>query len=512
MTGNIVTRHGRRFAALLGLFAAGSVLAAPRFANVFGDHVVLQRDREIVIWGEGAGPEQSLSVHFAEEAVSATVGADGRWEVRLPALPASREGRTLELIAGDERISSLRDVVVGDVWLAAGQSNMQFPVRGMVKGLPEAGRWVAGADVPDVRFRRVNDKVKADARAEANDLGEAGSWLPMSKNSVAGFSALAAVFAREVHEQLEVPVGIIDVSWGGKPIEAFIPREAFATPLLRKIVELADADQLDELRQLHGGLIVRNPEGRPGSIFNARMAPLGRYGLRGFLWYQAESNAGRGEDPREYRHKMRAMIEGWRSRWRRGDLPCYYVQLPGFPPATGWVRVREEQRRALEIANTGMVVTIDVPGEGIHPPDKLTVGKRLARLALAETYGLGTADVSGPVYDGHRIEGREVRVQFSNCGTGLMVGNLASSGSVTESKSVGPGWFELAGADGVWRAAVARIEGAELVVTAKEIASPVAVRYACHPDPLGSNLYNRAGFPASPFCSALEWLPWLDQP
>ena len=333
----------------------------------------------------------------------------------------------------------------------------------------------------------------------------------MTPDSVLAFSAVAAVFARELQEQLQVPVGIIDVSWGGKPIEPFIPREAFSTPLLGRIRELADADKLEELKQLRGGVIIRNPEGYPGAIFNARMAPVVPYGLCGFLWYQAESNAGRGEDPREYRYKMQALVEGWRARWKNEKLPVYFVQLPSYPPASGWIRMREEQRLALTIPDTAMAVTIDIRGEGIHPPDKLSVGRRLSRLALVQSYGRAELESSGPLYQSHRVVRSNIRVRFTHVKSGLMVGEKPGVLPARETSGAPLRWFEVAGGNKIWHAAEARIDGEEVVVSARQVANPVAVRYACQTQPQGGNLYNRAGLPASPFCSHLEMLPWANQ-
>jgi len=496
---------------LVTVWFSVSAVAAPRFARIFADHMVMQRGMSARVWGAGADAADSLFVRFGDIRVRAKVDGEGNWAVLLPELSASERGRELRLFDGEAQVAAVKDVVVGDVWLAAGQSNMQFPVRGMVKGLPASRDWVASADLSAIRFRRVNDRVLTNRVAEATDLATAEAWKVMTPKSVLNFSAVGAVFAREVHERVRVPVGIIDVSWGGKPIEPFIPRERFSSPLMKRIRELADADRLEELARVHGGVIIRNPEGHPGAIFNARMAPITGFSVRGFLWYQAESNAGRGEDPREYRHKMRAMIDGWRDRWQAPDLPVYYVQLPSFPPTTGWVRMREEQRLATVIPNTYMAVTIDVRGEGIHPPDKLSVGRRLARLALADSYGMREIVAVGPVYRGHAVQGEEVRVQFDHVEGGLMVGDKPDVAPARETPNAELRWFELAGADRVWHPAVVQIDGAEFVVTADAVKKPVAVRYACHTQPQGGNLYNRAGMPASPFCSHPDWLPWLDQ-
>ena len=488
--------------------------AEPRFARIFSDYAVLQRDQLVPVWGFGANPAQKLEVRFGDWQATAKVSRRGEWYVQLPRQPANPTGRKLQLIVDGQTVAEITDVVVGEVWLAAGQSNMGFTVRQIAKKLPEAKTFIESSRHPLVRMRRINDPVLEDREAKASDLQPGGFWSPMTPLSVVNFSAVAAVYAREVFAELDVPIGIIDVSWGGKPIEPFIPREWYRGRVLEKILRLADADALEELAKLSGGVIIRNPQGHPGAIFNARMFPVSTYGLRGFIWYQAESNCGKGEDPREYRYKQARMIEAWRRIWVQGSssdprLPFYYVQLPSFPDATGWIRMREEQRLALSVADTAMAVTIDVRGEGIHPPDKLSVGRRLAALALSKTYGKLSDDVQGPMYAGHRLVNGVVRVQFKNAASGLMVGE--KTGVKRAMKSAGElQWFELADATGSWYPAKARIDGREVVVSAAGLTKPVAVRYACHVQPQGGNLYNRAGYPASPFCSDLKLLPWDD--
>ncbi|MDF1858874.1 MAG: sialate O-acetylesterase [Verrucomicrobiales bacterium] len=494
---------------VVGVFPAG---ASPRFARIFSDHIVLQRGGEIPVWGWDAEPGMRLKVRLGEIEEEATIHEDRRWSVSFPPRKASDEAVALILLKDDEEIAKVNDVLVGEVWLAAGQSNMQFPVKGMLKGLPEEQTWIDSSDCPRIRFRRIGDPVLDDRRTEARELVSGGEWISMDPQSVLGFSAVAAGFARKLHESLAVPVGMIDVSWGGKPIEPFIPREAFDTDFLKRIRELADREQLDELARTRGGVIIRNPEGHPGAIFNSRMAPIIPFGLRGFLWYQAESNSGKKEDPRDYRKKMESLIGGWRSRWANHEMPFYYVQLPSYEPATGWIRVREEQRRVLSIPNTGMAVTIDIPGEEIHPPEKLPVAGRLARVALAQSYHKTGVTASGPNYQLHTVDGAEVQVQFEPAGTELMVGNRTGDGRVEEIPATDLRWFELAGEDGVWHPAKARVDGEKVVVVSEFVAVPVEVRYACRTSPQGGNLYSRDGLPASPFCSRLDWLPWEDVP
>ncbi|MGB0578664.1 MAG: sialate O-acetylesterase [Limisphaerales bacterium] len=491
------------------LFFAFTTTAQPRFAAIFADHVVLQRNREIDIWGFGAAPGQKLEVALGSSLVVAKVSRTGNWTARFPARSKNLQGVNLTLFVDGDAQAKLIDVVIGDVWLAAGQSNMQYPVSRMVKHLPQGQAWAITTSLPLIRMRRIHDPIRPDPSSNSDDI-HPGNWVPMSRQSVTKFSAVAAAFARSLSARINAPIGIIDVSWGGKPIEPFIPREAFRTPLLKRILRLSDEDALEKLQQMPGGVIIRNAEGHPGAIYNARMAPLTNFGLKGFLWYQAESNCGRGEDPRFYRFKQQAMIEGWRAAWRDSDLPCYYVQLPSFAGATGWVRMREEQRLAQSVPHTAMAVTIDVRGQGIHPPDKLSVGRRLAHLAMAETYHWIKKEVRGPTYASHRIKGNSVHVRFQNAESGLMVGFKPSVPPAEEFPGNPLLWFEVADADGRWHTAEARIEAGEVIVVANGVKQPVAVRYACAPKPQGGNLYNRDGYPASPFCTDLKLLPWDD--
>ena len=494
----------------ISLGVSFSSVGQPRFAKIFSDHAVLQQGEPIPIWGFGSGSGVSLQVRFGETVVKAHSDRVGNWNALLPAHSAKAEGRTLALLKDGAAVKELRDVVVGEVWLAAGQSNMQWPMRQVAKKLPEAKEWVASSRLPDIRLRRINDPVLKNREKWARDLASHGEWMSMSPDSVMGFSAVAGVFARELHEARNVPVGIIDVSWGGKPIEPFISPSMFLRPPLKPIRVLAEAGRLDELAKMEGGVIIRNPEGHPGAIFKARISPLVRYRLKGFIWYQAESNCGRGEDPRGYRFKQKALIQGWRALWGNPKMPMYYVQLPSFPGATGWIRMREEQRLALSVPHTGMAVAVDVRGEGIHPPDKLSVGRRLARLALAKTYGVGGDEVGGPRYQRHEITGDQVKVHFSNVGDGLMIGDKTGVERARPTEDRRLNWFELADAQGTWHSAQARIDGNTVIVSSETVSRPVAVRYACQVQPQGGNLYNRAGYPASPFCSDLKLLPWED--
>ena len=276
-------------------------------------------------------------------------------------------------------------------------------------------------------------------------------------------------------------------------------------PTLERLAALAAAGDVDGIKALPGGTFVRSQAWLAGAIYNGRIAPVVPYAIRGAIWYQGESNSGRGEDPRDYAHKMRALIKGWRTAWGHKELPLYFVQLPQWN-SYAWTYLREEQRRALDVDETGMVVTIDLDNAGdIHPPNKIDVGERLARWPLAKLYSREVA-FSGPLYREMAIRDGTVVVTFDHVVDGLMVGRVGGVASVAEAKVNGLNGFELTGKNGIWRDAEATIDGRVVVVSSSQVARPVAVRYACHPQAPRDgpwNLYNKAGLPASPFCS--DW-------
>ncbi|MFC1760737.1 sialate O-acetylesterase [Planctomycetota bacterium] len=506
------TRHIQM--GLKGIISRGVVIALIGLASVahaglsvaplFSDHMVLQQGVTLEIWGTGE-VGKTVEVQFAGQSVEARVTASGTWRIPLQPMEAHAKGQDLSI--GDAQTQLvLHDVVVGEVWLAAGQSNMQMQVRAMAKKLPETTALVEDAKSPGIRFLRIEEPVAGGRRARSQG---SQAWQICSSETVPSFSAVAWVFARRLHKDLDVPVGVIDVSWGGKPIEPFIPGEAFTDhPLLGQIKTLADQKKLDALATLTGGTVIRNPEGYPGAIYDARIRPIAGCGLRGFIWYQAESNCGQGEDPRGYRRKMEVLVDSWRKAWGHSDLPFYFVQLPNYPgAASGWIRMREEQRRSLAIPHTGMAVTIDTGSDDVHPANKIDVGERLALLALHRNYGTDVVD-SGPLYQSHTIAGRDVTVRFKHADRGLMVARKVGLSRPKETPKKMLAYFELAGEDSIWFPAEAHISGNTVHVSSEHVSAPQAVRYACLNDPKEDLLYNRNGLPASPFCSTLEGLAW----
>ncbi|HWA86807.1 MAG TPA: sialate O-acetylesterase [Opitutus sp.] len=488
-----------------------------RLAPLFTDHAVLQCNKPVPVWGR-ATPGEKIAAAFAGQTVSAIADASGDWVIYFAPLAASADPSDLVVTADKEKIV-VHDVLVGEVWLASGQSNMEMSVG----GLAEDERKLAAANSPLIRHVKIGQTV---ARAPADSVGT-GGWQPATPASVGDFSAVAYFFSRELQRKLGVPVGIINSTWGGTEIESWMSERArAATPLAATLdarwrqamsewpperVARYPADAAAwqkaeaEARKAHKKNPLPWPQPpatpdsprAPGGLFNGMIAPLQPFAIRGIIWYQGESNAGRAN---EYAGLFEAMIGSWRETWGRSVLPAneppplpfYFVQLPAFaagdPRGLTWARLREAQAKALELPATGMAVAIDNPElENLHPTHKQEIGRRLALIARAQVYG-AQVDFAGPTFASATREGAAMRVRFTH----------ASNGLIAHDRPVQS--LELAGADRVFHPAAARIDGATLLVSSREVKEPVAVRYAFSNAP-AANLYNGAGLPAAPFRS-----------
>lgn len=489
---------------LLTLTTPVSAEAALKLSGIFSNHMVLQRDQPVPVWGwaEAGSP---VTVRFAGQTVSSAANEQGRWQIKLAPLKADCTGRKLTVTSGSESLS-VDDVVVGDVWHASGQSNMAMQVRSVAQKIPAARQHIADAQLPAIRFRRISE---IESARPQTDLPVRGGWIPCTPQTVPGFSAAAFYFARQLHQELQIPICIIDSSRGGTPIEPFIPRAAFDShPTLQQELKLGDQEDLRGIWKLPGGVYARDANWLPGRLFHSRLAPITGFPVRGLIWYQGESNSGKREDPRDYQHKMRALITGWREALGDESLPVYIVQLPGSGAGPGWPYLREQQRLSSNLPRTGMVVTIDLLDNDIHPPNKIDVGQRLARWALAKEYGKAIP-YSGPLFERAEIDNDQVTVHFSHTEGGLMIAEKPGiePPQVTPTKPLEH--FELADASGRWYPAEAKIRGETVVVRSSQVPAPAAVRYACAIDPQHCRLYNRAGLPASPFCSRQEFFQYV---
>jgi sialate O-acetylesterase len=463
---------------LLALAGAAGLQADVALAPLFTDHAVLQQGKVVPVWGR-ADPGEHVSVTFAGQKVGATADADGRWIVLLTALGPSATGAEL-VAAGPHNRVARRDILVGEVWLCSGQSNMEFTVDDPKRPafqLQNARQEVAAADFPLIRQFAVGRQV---ANFPAEDAG--GAWTPCGPATVGAFTAVGYFFARDLQQRLGVPVGLIDSTWGGTPIEAWLsPWGLAGNPAFAVARE----------RWTRGSPVyLSRPSWEPAGLFNAMINPLAPYALRGVIWYQGESNANRAA---EYHPLFAALITAWRAHFGQGDLPFYWVQLANYqdphdPSGVTWAYLREGQAQALDLPATGMAVTIDIGDpKNIHPHNKQEVGRRLALLAKARTYGI-TGDFSGPAFLAAERAGAAMRVSFR-----YAEGGLTAADKPLQS-------FEVAGADHKFHPATAVIAGETVLVQSPAVPSPVAVRYAWSNNP-EANLYNGAGLPAAPFRS-----------
>jgi sialate O-acetylesterase len=506
----------------VGALAPSPVRADAELASVFGNHMVLQRDRRVAVWG-WAEPAEKVTVRFAGQSAETEAGRFARWQLHLEPMEASNEGRTLTIQA--KNTLTLKDVLVGDNWLCSGQSNMEWATGNVM----QAKREVTAADYERIRLFNVRGHLTSPLRRERVP----GRWAVCSPQTVRGFSAVGYFFGRRLHEETGVAIGLIGSNWGGTRIEPWTPPEGFRrVPQLKRIARKIDrADPraeagrgrweayLDEIEgwvprareALEAGVVLPEQPDAPGfgdrrqptAIYNAMIHPLVPFDLQGAIWYQGEANGGEGMS---YFFKMRALIEGWREVFGNDELEFYYVQLANWRQPTedpagggGWSRIREAQRAALRIPRTGMAVTIDIGNaDDIHPRNKQDVGARLARWALRDVYGQEIV-VSGPLYKSHEVEGDRIRVHFGHVGSGLMVARKEGLEPPTPLPDAAPQHFAIAGTQGNWHWAEAQIDGETVVVWSEEVEEPTAVRYAYAMNPAEANLYNREGLPAAPF-------------
>jgi sialate O-acetylesterase len=457
-----------------------------RLPAVIGDGMVLQRESEVWIWG---WTEPGEIVHVRANWPNGPVGGarseeDGVWRFPLSTPPAGGP-YTITLTDFEGRSVELNDVLVGEVWLCSGQSNMEMPVGdvgGGYRGVKNSAQELAAANHPRIRLFNV---VNATSMVPLRDCK--GSWRSCSPESVREFSGTAYFFGRALHEALDVPIGLIEADWGGTPADAWTSEQG-----LRAIPDYAES--VAELAQARAEAASSRPASRPapkpgtpGVLFNGMIAPLVPYSIRGAIWYQGESNRARAA---RYRLLFPAMIADWRRAFGRGDFPFYFVQIAPFdykdPPERS-TALREAQLATLAVPNTGMVVTTDIGNPtDIHPANKQEVGRRLSLWALAKTYGRTNVVCSGPLYRSMKVEGGAIRVSFDYAGGGLTSGGKPLT------------HFEIAGDDRKFVPAEASIDGATVLVSSPAVAHPVAVRFASGnaPEP---NLANQEGLPASPF-------------
>ncbi len=472
---------------------------------IFSDHMVVQAGQYLNVWG-WAQPGDEITVTLADQTATALTVSDGSWRARLGKLTTTDKPQ--QLIVKGRTTLTVNDVLIGEVWLASGQSNMAFLFS---RGEYPAAE-TAAASLPQIRMFTVKSHATRIPQKDCQ-----GEWIVASPETVQHFSAVAWFFGKDLHQKLKTPVGLINSSWGGTDIAAWTSEDVqLEVPALQKQIESwnAKAAGFDEAKakaahekrvaawkeaaakaKAEGRPISRAPryephpdvyQNRPANLYNGMIAPLIPYTLRGAIWYQGEHNCSTAEKAALYATQLPLLVENWRGKWR-SNFPFAWVQLPNFEHIGYRPLVREAMLKSLSVPNTGMAVTIDV-GEANdnHPKDKKTVGERLSLWAQARVYRQKVPAYSGPLPAGHEIKDGEVVLKFDHAQSGLQAKDGELKG------------FTIAGADKQWKPAQARIAGREVIVSHPGIPQPAAVRYSWASNPDG-NLFNTAGLPASPF-------------
>jgi sialate O-acetylesterase len=468
---------------------------------IFGSHMVLQRDQKDRVWG-WSEPGEEVTVTINDQTKSARASADGSWQVTLDPMPAG--GPFTISIKGKNTIA-LEDVLVGEVWICSGQSNMQWPVG----ATNDADLEIASARYPRIRLISVPQVSTQEPQKDFR-----GQWRLCGPDTVGNFSAVGYLFGRELHQILDVPIGLINDSWGGSACEAWIRRDLLAADekyaTLMKRWEQIEKNSASAQAEWESAVKKAKAEGkqppppwtspreqlrgnaRPGNIYNGVLKPTIGYGIKGVIWYQGESNAGRAY---QYRDLFPLMIKSWRDEWGQGDFPFYWVQLADFLPEVSepkdseWAELREAQTMTMSrLPNTGQAVIIDLgEGKDIHPRNKQDVAMRLARWALAHDYGK-SFPCQSPTFKAMEKNGNKITLAFDHVGGGLRTFDVAD-----------PRGFAIAGNDHKFVWAKARITApSKIEVWSDQVSNPVAVRYAWANNPV-CNVYSPAGLPLTPF-------------
>ena len=460
------------------------LLSIPAFSKIvlpeiFSDHMVLQQQTEAPIWGK-ATPNKNVKIitSWDKQTYMALSDINGAWMIKIKT-PTAGGPYSISISDGNELV--LKDILIGEVWICSGQSNMEMPLAGEYGKVLNYENEIAAVNIPNIRLlhiqRATSIKPETDVKTESN------GWQVCSEATISKFSSVGYFFGKELHTKLNIPIGLIHTSWGGTIIEAWTSSESLELiPDLRNAIqEVKNENPATPQRQ--------NVPNRTTVLYNAMVNPLVPYAFQGVIWYQGESNANRAY---QYRDLFPLMIYDWRKKWNR-NFPFYFVQLANYmkrenePTESRWAELREAQFIALSMKNTGMAVAIDIgEADDIHPKNKQDVGKRLAYIAQAKTYNLPVL-YSGPLYESYIIEGNKIRIRFKHTENGL---------KTKDGKALTG--FVIAGPDHKFLWATAAIEGNDVVVSSPNIEFPIAVRYGWTNNP-DCNLYNGANLPASPF-------------
>ena len=497
------------------------LLAELKLPSFFSNQMVLQRDKPVSIWG-WADANTQVDVAFNGNTVSTKSNDDGSWRLALPAMKANGQGMNMVIENGKDRVE-IKNILIGEVWFASGQSNMAFKLQASLD---------AKTDLPKSKNPAIRFFLATNTPAAQPQTDIVGTWNLSSPETSGKFSAVAYYFAKQIQQETGIPVGIIQSCWGGKRSECYTSREAMLSnshgkKMIAELDRAAKAFDSNAAKKKHDAAMAnwekrtarvraenknkaasersrlpRRPlpvkptyenERNPTVLYNGMIHPFVGYTMRGAIWYQGEANAKAGL-AEIYQEMFTLMIQDWRQRW--GDeFPFYFVQLANFKPVTtdpgqqsDWATVQDQQRRTLELAGTGMATINDVgDARDIHPKNKKTVGLRLARWALSNDYQKPVT-VSGPLYKSSRVKAGKMIIEFAHTGNGLKT----SDGKPLQR-------FEVTGDNQTWHWADAKISNNTIIVSCKEVPNPKAVRYAWAANPEGANLVNSENLPASIF-------------
>lgn len=473
------------FLLLVSFSCYTSLEAKIKLPALVGNQMVLQQKTEVNIWG-WANPGENIKIEtqWLDQPTSTVAGKDSLWKVQVKTPNA---GGPYAITLTGENTIKLTDILIGEVWVCSGQSNMEKPI-GIQPGQKPVFNFeeeIKAANYPNIRLFHVPRKKIATVQSDVESTWEI--CTPQSVDSLK-FSAVAYFFGRELYKQLNVPIGLIDASWGGTRIEPWIPTEGFK-----------NIQGLDSLYQLAKRVDDTMNKHNPTLLYNGMIAPLTNYAVKGVIWYQGESNLMDLNDGLLYEQKMKAMIYSWRDAWKNDKLPIYYVQISPYryyidrtdrvDSPNELPLIWEAQTNCLNISNTGMIVTTDLVDDlsDIHPRNKQDVGKRLALVALAKSYDENKLTYSGPKYKSMKIKNGKVILSFDFVDGGLKSG---------DDKPLN--WFTIAGADNTFVPAKAEIKGDKVIVYSQNIKKPEAVRFAWDEE-AQPNFFNAADLPAIPF-------------
>lgn len=452
------------FLVLIFCFFSYDLSATIVLSNIFKDHMVLQRNGEVTIWGWGdLNEEVSIITSWDDKKYITKTPLTTRWQLQIKT-PEAGGPYTIKFKGSSNEII-LKDILIGEVWLCSGQSNMEWSAN---NGIDNADEEIDNANYPNIRFFTV---LKRTSQAEQDNVY--GKWETCIPETMRNFSATGYFFARRLQEELDIPIGVIDTGWGATSAEVWTPKSVFDR----------NAYLTEQATKINGNIWAPI---QPSILYNGMINPIKGFKIAGTLWYQGESNVVNAES---YEELFSSMIASWRESWGY-DFPFYYVQIAPYKYGTAekGVEVRDAQRRTLKVINTGMVVVSDICTiDDIHPTNKQDVGLRLANLALKQHYKTLNTAVNGPLFKEVKILGKKVEVIFEN-----------STGLYFKDKKLEN--FELAGNDGEFYSAKARIKNDKVIVSSSKVKEPIRVRYAWSNTVL-ANLFNKAGLPVSSFVS-----------